>query len=375
MDSHSTDHSGQGQGHGIHLPDPSAWPLIIGVASLLAGAALIWWSRDRSSDIAGPLLGVAVAAVLISAGGWAYEDGRMRRKAEQGHGPEPAAARFTQVLTFAIADGQLAAARASGTGLIPLIEAIDLHDLEGFQDLRITVSPAEIGPSQVLVETTWKGREGLEAYDATRQTFLDLLGQHPSQLVPGTVQVFDMEVVRDTKDTSFKFGLGAAASLLVSLAVGGFTVGAGLNLFASSSAGGGGGEAPAPADPYNVRATDNRFNAATLQAPPATEVTFTLTNRGVSKHNLNFLQAAGGAEIAKTGLIDGGGQTATVKFTTPAEGTYFFQCDVHPDQMKGSFVVKAGVPPPGGAAPAAATGIAATGTAAPGASATPTAKK
>ena len=356
MDPHSTDHSAQGESHGIHMPDPSAWPLIIGVASLLAGAALIWWSRDRGSDIAGPLLGVAVAAILIGAGGWSYEDGRMRRKAELGHGAEPAAARYTQVLTFAVADGQLAAARASGTGLIPLIEAIDLHDLEGFQDLRITVSPAEVGPSQVLVETTWKGRDGLEAYDATRQTFLDLLAQHPSQLVPGTVQVFDMEVVRDTKDTSFKFAMGAAASLLISLAVGGFAVGAGLNLFASSSAGGG-GVPPPPPDPYTVRATDNRFSTATLQAPPATEVTFTLTNRGIAKHNLNFLQAAGGAEIAKTELIDGGGASATLKFTTPGEGTYYFQCDVHPEQMKGSFVVKAGVPPPGGA-PAAATGAA-----------------
>lgn len=354
MDSHSTGHDAEGESHGIHLPDPSAWPLIIGVASLIAGAALIWWSRDRSSDIAGPLLGVALAAVLISAGGWSYEDGRMRRKAEQGHGAEPAASRFTQVLTFAVADGQLAAARASGSGVIALIEAMDLHDLEGFQDLRITVSPADVGPSQVLVETTWKGREGIEAYDATRQTFLDLLTEHPSQLVPGTAQVFDMEVVRDTKDTSFKFGMGAAASLLTSLAVGGFAVGAGLNLFASDAVGGG-GEAPAPADPYSIRATDNRFSVSTIEAPPTTEVTFTLVNRGIAKHNLNFLQAEGGAEIAKTDLIDGG-QTATVTFTTPGEGSYFFVCDVHPDQMTGTFVVRAGAPPPGGAAPAPAAG-------------------
>jgi len=33
---------------------------------------------------------------------------------------------------------------------------------------------------------------------------LDLMATHPDEVVPGSVQVFDMEVVRDTKDVSFR---------------------------------------------------------------------------------------------------------------------------------------------------------------------------
>jgi plastocyanin len=34
-----------------------------------------------------------------------------------------------------------------------------------------------------------------------------------------------------------------------------------------------------------------------------------------------------------------GGQTTTITFTTPAAGTYFFVCVVHPKEMTGAFVV------------------------------------
>lgn len=27
-----------------HLPDPSVWPLVAGVATFLAAGALVWWS-------------------------------------------------------------------------------------------------------------------------------------------------------------------------------------------------------------------------------------------------------------------------------------------------------------------------------------------
>jgi plastocyanin/heme-degrading monooxygenase HmoA len=360
MDAHATDHGGDhGQGHAVHLPDPSIWPFVVGLASLLAGVALIWWSRDSGNAFAGPMVGAALAVVLISAGGWAWEDSRMRRKAEEGHGPEPRAPRYNQVITFAIPESVLDAARGKD-GVLAAIDAADLRDLEGFEDLRITVSAATEGPSQVLVETTWRGREGIADYEASRQTLLDILTQHSDQVVPGTVQVFDMEVVRDTKDTAFRFSLGAAVTVIAGLIVGGFALGGALSLFQSeATAGGGNGEPPPPADPYEVIGRDNFFTRTTLEAPPETEVTFTFANRGRSLHNLAFYtDSSASTPLAEgaVGAIIPGGQTAKVTFTTPGPGTYFFHCDLHPDTMKGEFIVREGAPPPGGGAPAAAGG-------------------
>ncbi|MBI2766493.1 MAG: cupredoxin domain-containing protein [Chloroflexi bacterium] len=357
MDGHDTDHGDPA----AHLPDPSVWPLVAGLATLVAAAALVWWSRDRSSQIAGPILGAGLVSLLIAALGWAYEDGRMKKKKEEGGGPGARTPRYTQVVTFAIAEGELLRARTEG-GVIPAIDSSDLRDLDGFQDLRIVVSPTDTGPSQVLVETTWSGREGLASYEETRQTLLDVVTGHSGEIVPGSVQVFDMEVVRDTKDTSFRFGLGAAFAVLGSLVVGGFMVGAGLSLFQEGNTGAGGTVTPggpAGPDPYKVTATDNKFSAIALEAPPNTTVTFTFTNNGAAPHNLHFYTAKGGQTLAtgagaETPVQSKG--TETLTFTTPGPGTYYFQCDFHPTEMFGTLTVREGAPPPGGAAAAPAGG-------------------
>ena len=355
QESHESEHAAQehAEGHGIHLPDPSIWPFVVGFAAFVAGIALIWWSEDPDSNFAGPLVGAALVLVLVSAAGWAWEDSRMRRKAAEGHGPEARDPRYTQVLTFAVAEGQLGEARG-GDGVLTAIEGSDLRDLEGFEDLRVTVSPATEGPSQVLVETTWRGREGLTAYDGTRQTLLDIVTAHDTEVMPGTVQVFDMEVLRDTKDTAFRFPLGAMTAVVVGLVAGGFALGGALTLFESDAEAGGGegGDGtPVPADPFTVEATDNEFGTSTLAAPPETEVTFTLVNEGQSPHNLVFQTAAGGETIGESDLAQGG-EEVQVTFTTPAEGSYYFLCTVHPDQMNGTFNVTPDAPPPGGAPPA-----------------------
>ena len=353
----TTEHGAPGEHAGVHLPDPSVWPLVVGLAFGLMGAALIWWQRDTGNDIALVSLGAAGAFALLSACGWAYEDGRMRAKAEEGGGHGERAPRYNQLVTFAIAEGALATSGAP-EGVLAEVEAAanSLHDLDGFQDMRLTVSPSESGPSQVIVETTWSGREQLASYNETRQSMLDILARHGDQVVAGSVQVFDMEVLRDTKDTAFRFGWAAATTVFGSLAVLGLMLGAGLTLFESEGeATADGGETPAGPDPYRVVATDNAFDKETLQAPPTTAVTFTFENDGQTKHNLAFYQSAGGAEI-KVGEILDGGESEQIAFTTPAEGNYYFQCDLHPDQMKGVFQVTASAPPPGGAAPGGPAG-------------------
>ena len=141
---------------GVHLPDPSVWPIAAGLASFILGAGIIFYSANRDHDFAGPLFGAAFIVALIVGCGWAYEDGRMKRKAEAGIHGGPRNARYTQVVTFTIPEGQYLAARADG-GIVSQLEASDsrLRDLDGFQDMRVIVSPALDGPSQVILETTW----------------------------------------------------------------------------------------------------------------------------------------------------------------------------------------------------------------------------
>lgn len=359
MDPHGTEQGGHSAG-GVHLPDPSVWPLLVGLAFLFVGIALVWWSEVPDSNFAGPILGAAFVFTMVVIAGWATEDTRMKRQAEHHDLARKGTTRFTQVVTFALVDGAAASAQATG-GVVDAIDQSDLRNVEGFQDLRINVSPALTGPAQVIVETTWSGREGLASYDATRGTLLDVINNHATQVLPGSVQVFDMEVVRDTKESSFKFGLGAAAALLGSLVVGGFMVGAGLSLFQSdhtvaATPGGNGGTAGP--DPFLVIATDNKFNQSTITAAPNTDVVFTFENKGKAKHNLHFLTEEGGDTLAPgaEGAILDGGQSEKISFKTPAAGTYFFVCDIHPDQMKGPFEVKEGGPVPGGAGAAAGGG-------------------
>lgn len=364
------DHSEQGHGeHGtVHLPDPSIWPLVGGLAAFILGGALIYYSHDRHGDFAGPFLGAAAIIALLAGCGWAYEDGRMKRKAEEGDHAGPRDARYTQVVTFAIPEGQYLASRAEG-GVIALLESAEggLRDLDGFQDMRVIVSPAENGPSQVLVETTWADREGLATYEETRKTVLDMLSQQTEQVVPGSVQVFDMEVVRDTKDTSFNFGTGAVAATFGALLVGGFMVGAGLNMFKGEDKGGGGsGEPTAPADNNVIAAKNTKFTkGSSLEAPPNTDITLVFDNQEAVPHNVEVFAGGSASGPLLTGCTTGctsgdvslplkaGPDKITFTFKTPGVGTYAFNCAAHPTQMTGTLVIKEGAAAPGAAAPAA----------------------
>jgi plastocyanin len=362
-------HGAEG-GHGGHdgpQPEPSIWSLAAGVSAILLGAVLLWWTRDRGNDFAGPLLGASIVATVFAVFGWLYEDGRLRRRLHA-LGRSAGPTRCTQVVTLAIAEGQLDAARAAG-GVIAELDHSDsaLRGLAGFQDLRVIVSPAATGPSQLLVETTWADRERLAPYEETRKTILDVIGRHPEEVVPGSVQVFDMDVVRDTKEVSLKFGLGAIATILGGIVVGGFMVGAGLTVFQEDTGATGGGGAPTTPVSTPLVATDNKFNKSTIEAPPNADFTITWENKGQIPHNLHFYDKKGGKTLAdgagSSDVIVAAGKSQTLTFKTPAASTYYFQCDLHPDQMNGSFVVKEGAgaaAASGGAANASSAAVVAT---------------
>lgn len=373
MEHESSEHEAH-VGPDVHLPDPSIWPFVAGLAIMLLTATLVWWARvEDQRSLSGPLLGASAAITLFSVAGWAYEDGRMRQKAreQEEHGRQ--GARRTQVITFAVAEGQLDTAVGEG-GVIDAIQNAhdDLRAAPGFEDLRINVSSAEEGPSQVIVETTWSTADDLAAFEETERAILDLISQHGDEVVAGSPQTFDMQVVRDTKDTTVRFSMGAAVSLFGALLVGGFAVGAGLNLFASEASGSeGGGFVPVQLGPFldtiTIKASDFDYTEITL--PPGVEFTMTLDNQDDSvAHNIIFYQGDVAAldEPVLEGCINGceddgtavrtelatGIIQHTFTFTTPPPGQYAFWCDVHPDTMIGMLIIEEGAPLPG-EAPAA----------------------
>lgn len=373
MEHESSEHEAH-VGPDVHLPDPSIWPFVAGLAIMLLTATLVWWARvEDQRSLSGPLLGASAAITLFSVAGWAYEDGRMRQKAREQEEHARQGARRTQVITFAIAEGQLDAAVGEG-GVIDAIQNAhdDLRAAPGFEDLRINVSSAEEGPSQVIVETTWSTADDLAAFEETERAILDLISQHGDEVVAGSPQTFDMQVVRDTKDTTVRFSMGAAVSLFGALLVGGFAVGAGLNLFASEASGGeGGGFVPVELGPFvdtiTIKASDFDYTEVTL--PPGVEFTMTLDNQDDSvAHNIIFYQGDVAAldEPVLEGCISGceddgtavrtelatGIIQHTFTFTTPPPGRYAFWCDVHPDTMIGMLIIEEGAPLPG-EAPAA----------------------
>jgi len=323
---------------------PTAWPLVVAIAAVLLGLTLLWWGRDPSNEFAWPFLGAAIVITTIASGAWMVDDSRSRRRA-LALGDRARASRYTQVVTFAIADGQLATARAAG-GVLAALDESDtaLRALPGFQDIRVVVSPSTSGPSQALCETTWWDRGSLAIYDQTTKTVLDVLNAHTDEVLPGSVQVFDMEVVRDAKEVSVRLGMASAIGLLAAVLVGGLAIGAGLSAFTETTtvAGPAQSEEPIVGGPITVSASGNKFDVASLEAEAGKEFAVTLKNKDAVPHNIHFLDKQGGQTLAPgaEGKIIKKGESETLKFTVPTTGTYYFQCDVHPDLMKGPFTVK-----------------------------------
>lgn len=355
--------------HGAHAPGPhppvTVWPVFSGLSVLILGVVLAWWFNSDQDKITQPLLGASVVTVVLSLGAWFIESLRTRRAMRQRALGEP---RRTQVITFNIAEGKLDEARE---GILADLESAEsrLRDLRGFEDLRVNASPAESGPSQVIVETTWSDTERLASYEETRQTILDMLNEHPDVVVAGSVQVFDMEVVRDTKQVLVRMGFGAASILLGAFLVGGFAVGAAISLFVEEETvvpadGGGGGDGNAPPGFDGVIvARDILFETTEFKLPPGVDVTLVMDNQDPNiPHNIAFFNSAtagegGYLEGCLDGCIDGGTAVRTpiengiiqqtFTFTTPGPGTYGFLCEVHPTTMRGVMVIEEGAPLPG----------------------------
>jgi plastocyanin len=84
-----------------------------------------------------------------------------------------------------------------------------------------------------------------------------------------------------------------------------------------------------------VKAFDFGFEPATISLDAGEEVELTFDNTGDAPHT--FTSDDLGVDIRTEGGGDG-----DAGFTAPEDGTYFFQCAIHPDQMQGEVIVGTG---------------------------------
>ncbi|MDI6867817.1 cupredoxin domain-containing protein [Methanoculleus sp.] len=115
------------------------------------------------------------------------------------------------------------------------------------------------------------------------------------------------------------------------------TTGAAANATTGATGAAGGGTAT-----VDLTAEDIAFDTSTITVPAGAEVTVNFNNMddGIP-HNFAVYTDSSASEEIFVGDIITGPDTTTYTFTAPSEpGTYFFRCDVHPQQMTGDFVVQ-----------------------------------
>ena len=99
---------------------------------------------------------------------------------------------------------------------------------------------------------------------------------------------------------------------------------------------------PGPQTTIKIVAKDTKFSTGTITVPAAKTITIEMTNADDLTHNIAFYIAKDASQAIYNGdLIKGPNVTRVETFQSPAQpGTYYFQCDVHPAQMFGTFIVQ-----------------------------------
>jgi plastocyanin len=101
--------------------------------------------------------------------------------------------------------------------------------------------------------------------------------------------------------------------------------------------GNGGGTATVTDGAVEITAADLAFDATTIEATAGEDFTITLVNDDSAPHNISIYSEEGGDEIVLGDTAEAG-ESVTVDVSALEPGTYYFQCDIHPD-MNGSLVV------------------------------------
>jgi plastocyanin len=102
----------------------------------------------------------------------------------------------------------------------------------------------------------------------------------------------------------------------------------------------GGGTVAVTDGAVTVNAVESlQFDVNTIQATAGEDFTITLVNNDTAPHNITVYTEEGGERIGETGPTAEAGQTVETNVSALEPGTYYFQCDIHPD-MNGTIVVE-----------------------------------
>jgi plastocyanin len=140
--------------------------------------------------------------------------------------------------------------------------------------------------------------------------------------------------------TSLRFLLrrGGAFSLAIAL----FAVLAACSTPADSGGDGsdnaGGGTVAVVDGVVELSADNLEYDASVIQASAGEAFTIRFTNNDSAPHNVAIYTEEGGTEIANSDPINQG-EILEVQVPAQDAGTYYFQCDIHPD-MNGTVVVE-----------------------------------
>jgi len=109
------------------------------------------------------------------------------------------------------------------------------------------------------------------------------------------------------------------------------------------------GELAEGGETISVSAQNIAFDTTSLTLTADANVTMIFDNRDAgTPHNIAITRDEAGADIIFQGAQVDGPAKATYTFTAPPPGSYFFHCQFHPTQMKGTVTATAGPPPSGG---------------------------
>jgi plastocyanin len=108
---------------------------------------------------------------------------------------------------------------------------------------------------------------------------------------------------------------------------------------ATSGTGTGGATVAVTDGVVELTAADIAFDASVIEAPAGQAFTISFTNNDSAPHNVTVYVAEGGDRIGDEGATIGQGETTELAVEALEPGTYYFQCDIHPD-MNGTIVVE-----------------------------------
>lgn len=88
-----------------------------------------------------------------------------------------------------------------------------------------------------------------------------------------------------------------------------------------------------------ITAEGTAFDAACLAAPAGQDFTIVMDNKDSVPHSLAILASHDTEDVLFRGDIFQGPKSTTYQVPALKAGTYAFHCEVHPSNMKGTFVV------------------------------------